>query len=48
MIRRLLCKLFSMHAIEVWLSYGYTEHVRCKHCGLKATVHVDTHEVIFR
>jgi len=47
MIRRLLC-LIGFHDLETILSFGCTEHVRCRRCGLRATVHVDTHEVIFR
>lgn len=47
-IRRLFCKLFSMHETEVFMAYGYTEHVQCKHCGLKATVHTYDQEVVFR
>ena len=47
MIRRILC-YFSFHKLETILSYGQTDVLRCRHCGLTATVNIETQEVIFR
>lgn len=47
MIRRFLCRWFSMHDMVTTVSFGQWDHCVCIHCGLEANVNPYTHEVRF-